>query len=107
MTTPIQCPVCLHDETMRARIHEREPMHDDVALMRWRPPHGGARGQVVTRWDEGSWVCERCDLPLSPHDAGVLLDAALRHSHPDCDSIRGGLHEDVRRAFAGGREEEA
>ena len=90
---------------MRAQLNGHEPVHDDVAPMRWRPPQGGARGQIVTRWDEGSWLCGRCDLALNPNDAGVLLDAALRHSHPDCDSIRDGLHEDVRRAFAGGREE--
>jgi hypothetical protein len=99
----IPCPACLHEETMRARFHEREPVHDDMALMAWVPPYGGARGQQVTKWDGGGWVCQVCQLRLTPHEAGVLLDAALMHYDPRCDSIVDGVHADTRRAMAGGK----
>lgn len=104
MAEPISCPCCLHEQTMRARVTGIEPCHDDQALMRWNPPVGGARGQQVTEWDEGWWKCVICDLRLPPHKAGVLLDAALMHAFPDCDSIDSdGIHLDTRRAWAGSR----
>jgi hypothetical protein len=101
---PIACPACMHTETMQAREHGREASYidDDAAVMDWRPPFGGARGQQCSRWDDGSWLCRVCQLALSPHDAGVLLDAVLMHRDPHCDSITAGLHEDTRRAFRGG-----
>ena len=100
---PIACPACLHEETMRARRHDREPCYDDVEVMHWHRPYGGARGQQVTRWDGGFWVCQICGLRLTNRDAGVLLDAALMHMDPNCDSITDeGVHADTVRAFKGG-----
>ena len=44
-----------------------------------------------------------CDLRLPPFKAGVLLDAALMHAFPDCDSIDAdGVHADTKRAWDGG-----
>ena len=105
MSQPIACPCCLHEETMRARCAGREPCHDDQALMLWnRPSRGGIRAQVCTQWDQGWWECVICDLRLPPHKAGVLLDAALMHAFPDCDSIDAeGIHADTKRAWTGGR----
>jgi hypothetical protein len=72
--------------------------------MLWNPPQGGARAQVCAQWDQGWWECVICDLRLPPHKAGVLLDAALMHAFPDCDSIDAdGIHTDTRRAWAGGQ----
>lgn len=101
---PIPCPVCTHDETMRARLDEREACYDDSPRMRWSPPPGGYRGQEVSRWDRGAWTCEACDLALTPRDAYVLLDAALMHAYPDCDSIVDGVHLDAQVAAACGRD---
>ena len=104
MSQPIACPCCLHEETIRARCAGREPCHDDQALMLWNRPQGGVRAQVCTEWDQGWWECVICDLRLPPHKAGVLLDAALMHAFPDCDSIDAdGIHADTKRAWAGGR----
>ena len=104
MSQPIACPCCLHEATIRDRCAGREPCHDDLALMLWNPPQGGARAQVCTQWDQGWWECVICDLRLPPHKAGVLLDAALMHAFPDCDSIDvDGIHTDTRRAWAGGQ----
>lgn len=77
------CPVCWHEETMRAARQERLE-HDltDETLLLWQRPYGGARGQVVTRWDGGSWQCPTCGVVLIPHDAAVLLDAVLTVSYP-------------------------
>jgi hypothetical protein len=87
---------------MRARIAGHEPVHDDPALMLWNPPSQGLKGQVCTQWDQGWWKCVICDLRLPPHKAGVLLDAALMHAFPGCDSIDAeGIHADTRRAWAG------
>jgi hypothetical protein len=104
MVQPIACPCCLHEDTMRARTQRREPCHDDQALMLWnRPSRGGIRAQVCTQWDQGWWECVICDLRLPPHKAGVLLDAALMHAFPDCDSISSeGIHADTLRALHGG-----
>lgn len=44
-------------------------------ILEWARPYGGARGQVVTRWDGGTWHCPACDVALTPRDAAVLLDA--------------------------------
>lgn len=101
--SPIACPCCLHEETMRARLsgNADEAVHDDPALMYWHPPYRGVRGQVCTEWDDGWWECQLCGLKLPPHKAGIFLDAALMHAFPDCDSIREGVHEDTRRAWAG------
>jgi hypothetical protein len=49
MSQPIACPCCLHEETIRARCAGRKPCHDDLALMLWNPPQGGARAQVGTQ----------------------------------------------------------
>lgn len=100
-TTPIPCPICMHEETLRCRLRGDAPMHDDPALMAWVPPYGGARGQQVTKWDGGAWVCRLCQTRLTAHEAGVLLDAVLMCAVPDCDSIEDGMHADTRRAFAG------
>ena len=102
-TDPIACPCCLHEDTLRARVSGHEPCRDDLALMYWHPPQGGARGQQCTQWDQGWWQCQICELRLPPHKAGVLLDAALMHAFPDCGSIAEGVHADTKRAWAGGR----
>lgn len=96
------CPVCLHERTMRDRLGGYEPCYDDMEMMYWQRPHGGAKGQQVTPYDGGYWKCERCWTTLSPEAAGTLLDAALMHIDPECDSIREGIHEDARIAFKGG-----
>jgi hypothetical protein len=101
------CPVCWNKETLRARLNEREPCRDDPPQMTWHRPYGGPRGQIVTRWDGGWWACEQCEFRATAHDVGVLLDAALMASDPDCDSIRDGMHEDARLAFLGGSAERA
>jgi hypothetical protein len=99
---PIACPCCMHELTLRARLAGTEDLHDDPALMRWHRPPGGVRGQVFSQWDAGWWQC-RCGLRLTPHMAGVLVDAALMHAFPDCDSItEEGIHVDTKRAFIGG-----
>ena len=100
--TPIPCPACMHERTAQGRIERFDVVHDDPALMDWCPPYGGARGQQVSRWDGGAWACRVCGLRLSPRDAGVLLDAALMHVDPDCDSIVDGMHADAVRALRGG-----
>jgi len=103
----IICPICFHEETLESRIRGVEAAHDDHVLMRWQRPHGGPRGQVVTRWDEGHWQCPDCDVRLTPRDAGVLVDAVLMLTYPDCDSILAeysGLHADTVRAFRGDAE---
>lgn len=103
MSQPIACPCCLHEDTIRARRAGREPCHDDLALMLWNSPQECARAQVCTQWDQGWWECVICGLRLPPHKAGVLLDAALMHAFPDCDSIDAdGIHADTKRAWAGG-----
>lgn len=100
---PILCPVCWHEETLRARVGAHESCHDDPALMHWQRPHGGARGQVVSVWDGGCWLCEACGARMTPHHAAVLIDAALYCHDPDCDSIdEEGYYSDSRRAAAGG-----
>lgn len=102
MAERIHCPVCMHDETMRARLDGREPCYDDGPEMDFVRPRGGVRGQLLSQHDRGTWVCRVCAVPLTPRDAGVLLDAALMHRDPDCDSIVDGVHMDARRAFGGG-----
>jgi hypothetical protein len=89
---------------MLARIAGHEPVHDEPALMLWnRPSRGGICAQVCTQWDQGWWECVICDLRLPPLKAGILLDAALMHAFPNCDSIDAeGIHADTRRAWAGG-----
>lgn len=98
----VPCPVCVHDETMVARRNGYEASYDDVPSMRWCPPYRGPQGQVFTRLGRGSWQCERCGFEATPHETGTLLDAVLNHSHPDCDSIRDGIHEGTWNAFDGG-----
>lgn len=95
-TDRVPCPVCLHEETLRARLCRRTPCYDDMATMRLEPPFTAGRGV---------WGCRVCGVRLTPCHAGVLLDAALMHMDPHCDSIRGGVHEDTRRAHRGGRGE--
>lgn len=102
--TPIACPVCMHEETVRARQNEREPCRDDLAVMRFvAPPSRGACGNpgMPTRFSDGEWECQICGCRLSPHEAGVLLDAALSAIGLDCDSFDGVIHADARRALAG------
>ena len=102
MPDPIPCPCCLHEQTFRARSSQQEPCYDDLDLMHWHPPYGGIRGQVVTHWDQGWWQCA-CGLRLPPFKAGILLDAALMHAFPNCDSIDAeGVHADTKRAWKGG-----
>lgn len=75
------CPVCWHSKTMRCREYGGEPQDTTPAEhMEWHPPYGGARGQQVTRWDDGAWGCPGCGLRLTRQDAVVLLDAVLHHS---------------------------
>jgi len=102
MTQPAICPVCWHWEELRVRRNGGEPCHDDPAVMRWNRPYGGARGQQVTRMDGGFWKCEICQVALTPHEAGVLLDAVLVLSSPPDDSIVDGVHMGARQAFEGG-----
>jgi hypothetical protein len=98
------CPVCMHAEAMRARNNAREPCFDDMALMRWQPPRGGAGGKQCHPNDRGVWRCQICDFCAAPEAVGVLLDAVMYFSFPECDSIGSlGLHEDTRIAFKGGR----
>jgi len=98
------CPVCWHEETMRARRLEQEPCRDDVTMMHWCPPYRGPRGQQVTKWDMGCWECiDGCGLKVTAHEAGILLSAALVASDPDCDSVdEDGIHADVLNALKGG-----
>jgi len=96
---PIPCPLCLHQQTMNARLAGREAIHDDPPLMFWQVPTNGIRAQICTDRDRGWWECRECYLQLSAHAAGVFLDAALIRAFPSCDSIAGGLHADVRRAW--------
>lgn len=73
-----QCPLCWHEETMIARRNEREPIRDhmlDICKMEFVPPYGGARGQQITRWDQGSYVCAVCGARLNERDLHILLDA--------------------------------
>jgi hypothetical protein len=102
MADSILCPCCHHERTLQARLAGTEAIYDDPALMLWRRPSGGIRGQVCTEWDGGWWECQACGLRLPPHKAGILLDAALMHSDPSCDSITEGVHADTRRAWSGG-----
>lgn len=106
---PVMCPVCAHKETMRARWYERERVADDWALMHWVPPFRprGACGNpgMPSRWDQGLWECASCGVRLTPEEAGILIDAALMHIDPHCDSIEEGpesMHSDARRALRGG-----
>ena len=87
---------------MRARLASREPCHDDMALMLWNKRNGGPGPTTIAQWDQGWWECVICDLRLPPVKAAVLLDAALMHAFPDCDSIDGdGIHADTRSAWNG------
>jgi hypothetical protein len=95
----IPCPYCWHEETLKARLNNREPCRDDSSSMYWVKPYGGPRGQQVTKWDGGRWHCEICDISLTAREAGVFLDAALMNSDPDCDSIVDGLHQDTHEAL--------
>lgn len=96
------CPVCLHKRALQARLGGYEPCFDDGEMMDWHKPLGGPRGQQCSRLDGGFWVCPFCGVILTPEEAGVLLDAVLMVSFPDCDSIVGGLHTDTREALKGG-----
>ena len=74
------CPVCWHEETMRAQREEREPADTTQEMhLEWYPPLDGPRGQQVTRVDGGYWRCPACDVVLPPREAAVLLDAVLVH----------------------------
>ena len=107
----VPCPACVHRETMRARWRDREPCHDDLCIMSWVPPFrprgAGGNPGMPSRWDRGSWECDSCGLRLTPEEAGILLDAALMHVDPDCDSIVDNhgnpIHKDALRALHGGR----
>lgn len=114
---PVLCPVCWHRETMIARFHDREPNRDDVsddyAVMRWSPGprRSGAGGNpgMPSRWDRGVWECGHCGFRCTPEESGILIDAAIHASDPDCDSITtdaDGLRmsDDARRAMRGGRD---
>lgn len=87
------CPICWHEETMRDRKSgdlERDLRPEET--LEWHRPYGGARGQVVTRWDGGSWRCPTCDVALTPRDAAVLFDAVLtvtQETWRDDDVMRG------------------
>lgn len=88
MATTVPCPACWHHETIQARTEEREPIHDDPALMRW----------VRT----GYWVCQHCYLTLDPRECGILLDAAIRQSDPTTEGYEEQLVPDARRALRHG-----
>lgn len=93
----------MHRETVRARRNGGDPCYDDACLMFWHRPHGGPRGQQISVWDSGWWECDTCKIRLHTEAAGLLLDAALMHADPHCDSIGpDGYHADTIRAFAGG-----
>jgi hypothetical protein len=102
MSAKAICPVCWHEETFRALKQHCEPVHDDPQYMLWQRPYGGARGQVVTVWDEGRWNCPVCGVSLTPRMAAILLDAVLRVSDPNSDSFDGETFEDARVANKGG-----
>jgi hypothetical protein len=73
-----QCPLCWHEETMIARHNKREPIRDhmmDICKMGFVPPYGGARGQQITRWDQGLYECAVCGARLNESDLHILLDA--------------------------------
>ena len=111
------CPCCWHRETMTARQNERDADHSHIecaytGLMVWSPgPHrGGACGNpgMPSRWDYGVWECGACGLRVTPEEAGILLDAVLRDSDPECDSITDDgsgwcMHADARHALMAGR----
>lgn len=114
---PVMCPCCWHRETMTARQNERDADHSHIecaytGLMVWSPgPHrGGACGNpgMPSRWDYGVWECGACGLRVTPEEAGILLDAVLRDSDPECDSITDDgsgwcMHADARHALMAGR----
>ena len=77
MSKQYQCPLCWHEETMAARRNEREPIRDNMGIctMEFMPPYGGPRGQQITRWDNGSYVCAVCGARLDDRDLHILLDA--------------------------------
>lgn len=103
MTLPVLCPVCFHEETMRARRNGGEPCHDDPVLMRWQPPLKRAGGQVVTPYDFGWWLCDMCGIRLAPEQAATLIDAVLYCNDPNCDSRdEEGFYADSIRAAKGG-----
>jgi len=102
---------------MTARQNERDADHSHIecsytGLMTWSPgPRRGGAGAAnwqPSRWEHGVWECAACGLRLTPEEAGILLDAVLRDSDPECDSITEDdsgwrMHEDARRALRGGR----
>ena len=99
MKNKVLCPVCWNRETMRARTGQIEPDRDDAASMIYARPYGGPKACVVSKWDGGRWSCGACGFEATPNEAGVLLDAVLMVSIPDCDSVEGGVRIDVTRAF--------
>lgn len=98
------CPVCWHEDTIRARELGEEPHHDDPVMLTWHRPYGGAQGQQLETRSRGHWSCEQCGLSISPRAAVVLIDAALT-SDPGttCDSFDGVMFADALTADRGGR----
>lgn len=91
------CPVCVHVETMASRFERSSPSLEgieptlefgppplSVAHPKWAPP------LAHSKWAKGVWVCNICNVRLTPLEAGVMLDSALMHVVPDCDSITTG-----------------
>jgi len=98
----IPCPLCLHEENMKARWRGRTAEVDEPHMMVFVQP---ARFAGTNVRPEGFWECQICRCRLPAYHAGVFLDAVLMHYDPNCDSITGKppLHADVRRAMEGGR----
>jgi len=80
------CPVCYHKEEMQARAANCTPCHDDTPMMEFRRLHG-PRGLPLTTDGFGWWECRSCGFHEKANNAGILLDAVLHLSVPDCDSI--------------------
>ena len=89
-------------DTMRAKALGDEAVRDDNAVMRFRVGSGvGIHPSLQKRGDVGLWDCYRCSASMTPLEAGIMLDAVLMLSEPDCDSVRDGMHEDACTALRG------
>jgi rubrerythrin len=86
MSKHIICPVCWHDDTYVSLASDTEIIHDDPYLMSYNNYYK-------------KWVCNHCNLKLTPREAFLLLDAVLRVSDPNSDSFNGITFLDARKAL--------
>lgn len=103
--TPVLCPVCWHRDTIHAQQGGEDVIHDDPAIMRWvvcreregKPP------TMPGELSGGVWECDYCGVRLEPEAAYLMIDAVIKASDPDSDSITEDTYgrvtaEDARRA---------